>query len=136
MESEERHTLAKLLRLAATEMEHRGPIPIWGLYGTCEQLGRYLRTSALQIDAEQDIQLPLLWVIFAPTCFWDDARGSPELGNYVFECLERLGARDQLPLTEAQLDTLDRRIAELDANPDNVLTWEEIKARVRGQSRA
>jgi putative addiction module component (TIGR02574 family) len=36
-------------------------------------------------------------------------------------------------LTEAQKQDLDRRIAELDANPSNVLTWEEIKARVRGQ---
>ncbi|HKI30849.1 MAG TPA: addiction module protein [Gemmataceae bacterium] len=40
---------------------------------------------------------------------------------------------DQLPLTEPQKRLLDRRIAELDANPESVLTWEEIKARVRGQ---
>lgn len=35
-------------------------------------------------------------------------------------------------LTEDQKQELDRRIADLDANPGNVLTWEEIKARVRG----
>ncbi len=35
-------------------------------------------------------------------------------------------------LTEAQKGDLDRRIADLDANPNNVLTWEEIKAHVRG----
>jgi putative addiction module component (TIGR02574 family) len=40
---------------------------------------------------------------------------------------------DQLPLTEPQKRELDRRIAELDANPENVLTWEQIKAHVRGQ---
>jgi putative addiction module component (TIGR02574 family) len=42
---------------------------------------------------------------------------------------------DQVPsdLTEAQKREWDRRIADLDANPNNVLTWEEIKARVRGQ---
>ena len=30
-------------------------------------------------------------------------------------------------VTEAQKRDLDRRIAELDANPENVLTWEQIK---------
>jgi putative addiction module component (TIGR02574 family) len=44
-------------------------------------------------------------------------------------------AADQVhpDLTEAQKQELDRRMAELDANPNNVLTWEEIKARIRGQ---
>jgi putative addiction module component (TIGR02574 family) len=37
-------------------------------------------------------------------------------------------------LTEAQKKDLDRRIAELDAKPEMALTWEEIKARVRGPS--
>jgi putative addiction module component (TIGR02574 family) len=36
-----------------------------------------------------------------------------------------------LPLTEDQKRLLDRRLADLDANPSNILTWEEIKARVR-----
>ncbi len=40
---------------------------------------------------------------------------------------------DPFPLTEQQQRELDRRIAELDANPKNVLTWEEIKARIREQ---
>ena len=40
---------------------------------------------------------------------------------------------DQLPLTDPQKREFDRRIADLDANPENVLTWEEIKARVRGR---
>lgn len=35
-----------------------------------------------------------------------------------------------LPLTEDLKQMLDRRLAELDANPGNVLTWEEIKARI------
>ena len=39
----------------------------------------------------------------------------------------------QLDLTETRKKDLDRRIAVLDANPNNVLTWAEIKARVRGQ---
>jgi putative addiction module component (TIGR02574 family) len=34
-------------------------------------------------------------------------------------------------LTEAQQEELDRRIADHEANPDNVLTWEEIKASLK-----
>jgi len=40
---------------------------------------------------------------------------------------------DPFPLTDAQKQLLDRRLADLEENPNNVLTWEEIKARVRGQ---
>jgi putative addiction module component (TIGR02574 family) len=38
---------------------------------------------------------------------------------------------EQPALTDDQKRFLDRRLADLDAKPDNVLTWEEIKARVR-----
>jgi putative addiction module component (TIGR02574 family) len=43
-------------------------------------------------------------------------------------------AADQCPaeLTEAQKGELDRRIQELNDSPENVLTWEQIKAHVRG----
>ncbi len=42
---------------------------------------------------------------------------------------------DQAPpeLSEAQKKELSRRIAELDADPNNVLTWEQIKAHVKGR---
>jgi putative addiction module component (TIGR02574 family) len=44
-------------------------------------------------------------------------------------------ANDQSPpeLTEEQKEELRRRVAELDADPNNVLTWDEIKARVRAK---
>ncbi|WP_256874382.1 addiction module protein [Nostoc sp. C057] len=38
-------------------------------------------------------------------------------------------------LTDAQKQELDRRTADYDSNPDNVLTWEEIKASIKGQQR-
>jgi putative addiction module component (TIGR02574 family) len=41
---------------------------------------------------------------------------------------------DYPDLTEAQKRELDRRIADLEANPDNVLTWEEIRAQVPARS--
>ena len=47
---------------------------------------------------------------------------------------DSIAAEQAVPsLTEDQKRELDRRIAELDANPSNVLTWEQIKARVRGR---
>ena len=32
-----------------------------------------------------------------------------------------------LPLTDAQRDELDRRLAEHEANPDDVVPWEELR---------
>lgn len=40
-------------------------------------------------------------------------------------------AGDEPELTEDLKELLDRRLAALDADPGNVLTWEEIKAHVR-----
>ena len=39
----------------------------------------------------------------------------------------------EITLPQAQKQELDRRIADWDADPNNVLTWEEIKTQVRGQ---
>ena len=46
-------------------------------------------------------------------------------------------ATDFVPstLSEAQLRELDRRIAEDDANPDDVIPWEEVKAQARARRR-
>ncbi|HEY7159590.1 MAG TPA: addiction module protein [Gemmataceae bacterium] len=38
---------------------------------------------------------------------------------------------ESVPLTEDLKRVLDRRCADLDANSNDVLTWEEIKARIR-----
>lgn len=35
-----------------------------------------------------------------------------------------------VPLTEAQRTELDRRIVEHEANPDDVVPWEEVKASI------
>jgi putative addiction module component (TIGR02574 family) len=34
-------------------------------------------------------------------------------------------------LTDEQKQELDRRIADSEANPDNVMTWQEIRASIR-----
>ena len=38
--------------------------------------------------------------------------------------------RAAVPLTEAQRVELDRRIAEHEANPDDVVPWEEVRASI------
>ena len=40
---------------------------------------------------------------------------------------------EQIPVSEAEYQEFDRHLADLEANPDKVMTWQEIKARVRGQ---
>ncbi len=37
------------------------------------------------------------------------------------------------PLTDAQVAELDRRIAEHEANPDDVVPWDEVKASALAQ---
>ncbi|MFO0796878.1 MAG: addiction module protein [Gemmataceae bacterium] len=39
-------------------------------------------------------------------------------------------------LSDEQRELFTRRLAELDANPDNVLTWEQIKDRIAGRAAA
>lgn len=35
-----------------------------------------------------------------------------------------------VPLTQAQRDELDRRIADHEANPNDVVSWEEVKTKL------
>lgn len=54
--------------------------------------------------------------------------------------IERLGVEEiwdsiaadsaAVPLTQAQRDELDRRIADHEANPDDVVSWEEVKTKL------
>jgi putative addiction module component (TIGR02574 family) len=39
----------------------------------------------------------------------------------------------RFPLSQAQRDELDRRIADDDAFPDDVVPWDEVKASVRAR---
>ena len=40
---------------------------------------------------------------------------------------------DQLTLTQAQMDELDRRLADYEADPDAGVPWEEVRDRVRNR---
>ena len=39
----------------------------------------------------------------------------------------------KLPLTEAQQAELDRRLAEHEAHPDDVVSWEDVKASIEAR---
>jgi putative addiction module component (TIGR02574 family) len=41
-----------------------------------------------------------------------------------------------LPVTDAQRAELDRRLAEHEANPDDVVSWEHIKASISARLKA
>jgi putative addiction module component (TIGR02574 family) len=50
----------------------------------------------------------------------------------VQEIWDSIAAHPQsVPFTEDLKRVLDQRCADLDANPNDVLTWEEMKARIR-----
>lgn len=45
---------------------------------------------------------------------------------------DSIAAEQEYPeLTEEQKEELDNRIAESDLNPDNVMTWEEVRNSIR-----
>jgi putative addiction module component (TIGR02574 family) len=44
-------------------------------------------------------------------------------------------APDQLPLTEAQREELERRLAAHEASPGDVVPWDEVKAQALARAR-
>jgi len=61
-----------------------------------------------------------------------DRLSVPDRITLVQEIWDSLAAHpESVPLTEGLKLELDKRLADLEANPNNVLTWEEIKARIR-----
>lgn len=46
----------------------------------------------------------------------------------VQDILDTVAAEQPVPLSEAKRKELDRRVADADANPNNVVPWEQVKA--------
>jgi putative addiction module component (TIGR02574 family) len=65
------------------------------------------------------------------------AQLSPEDRMHLAEQLWESAASEleRLPLTEAQRQELERRIAAADANPNEGISWEEVKAAALARSR-
>jgi putative addiction module component (TIGR02574 family) len=58
-----------------------------------------------------------------------DRLGVEERLRLVEEIWDTFGAEGEgIPITSAQRAELERRVAEDDANPDDVTSWEEVKA--------
>lgn len=41
--------------------------------------------------------------------------------------------RDQVPMTKSQKELVQKRLDAYEADPENVLSWDEVKARVRAK---
>ena len=60
-----------------------------------------------------------------------DRLGIEERLNLVEEIWDSIAADSAaVPLTDAQREEIDRRIADHEANPDDVVPWEEVKASI------
>ncbi len=58
----------------------------------------------------------------------------PERILLVEEIWDSIAAeQESLPITQAQRDELDRRIAASDAAPDEGASWQDVKSRLQGQ---
>jgi hypothetical protein len=82
--------LSRLLRLAADKLSAvHGPI--WSSYESGPELASFVLACAAAVERGhiQPAQRRELWMVFAPTCDWDDVVGDAELGNAVFELLDQ-----------------------------------------------
>jgi len=57
---------------------------------TAHEFGCIIEAMKLKIEIGSitDDELKKLWLIFAPTCAWDDFGGNVELGNQIFKDIE------------------------------------------------
>ena len=82
--------IIRILRRASKQIHAMGDAPCAGSFDTCRDLGNYLETCAAEWQMGDRDSLERLWIIFAPTSDWDDARGSQPIGNLAFAVLDQL----------------------------------------------
>jgi putative addiction module component (TIGR02574 family) len=68
----------------------------------------------MKLDLDEVLRLPLPERLRLVEALWDSIAADSAA----------------LPLTDAQRAELDRRLAEHEANPDDVVSWEDIKASI------
>jgi putative addiction module component (TIGR02574 family) len=68
----------------------------------------------MKLDLDEVLRLPLAERLRLVEALWDSIAADSAA----------------LPLTGAQRAELDRRLAEHEANPDDVVSWEDIKASI------
>jgi putative addiction module component (TIGR02574 family) len=68
----------------------------------------------MKVDLDEVLRLPVAERLRLVEALWDSIAADSSA----------------LSLTDAQRDELDRRLAEHEANPDDVISWEDIKASI------
>ena len=89
MEKQSLERLIPLLEKASDFFESRGHTDIWDSQHYSDELGLFCRQMSIRL-AQGDIpneDKRKLWLIFAPTCEWDDAGGDAHLGSQIFEII-------------------------------------------------
>jgi hypothetical protein len=101
----DRDRLCELLVTAAFRFYAVGAGPIWSSYESGWDIGNFVNgcRNAILDGNISFAQKRELWKIFAPTCDWDDVIGDVQLGNEIFEILDKLYGE------ESRTRTQDRR---------------------------
>ena len=68
----------------------------------------------MKVDLDEVLRLPVAERLRLVEAIWESITAEPA----------------GMPLTDAQRAELDRRLAEHEANPDDVVSWEEVKASI------
>lgn len=87
-----RRELPEALRRAAAHLRERGNFNFLNNEPdifTTDELATLIEQAAERLVAGDDSDGKRLWIIFAPTCVWDDAGGDSRVGQDTFELIDR-----------------------------------------------
>ncbi len=84
---EEILNLLSLTDKAAVEMISYGNKSTFTFFDSCADVGNYIKETADRVRNGELEEISKLWYIFAPTGVWDDAGGSQEIANQIFEII-------------------------------------------------
>jgi putative addiction module component (TIGR02574 family) len=70
-----------------------------------------------RINLDQPLEIPIAKRVELAQAIWDGVAQNPE----------------NIPLTQAQRDELDRRLEAIERNPNAGSTWESLKRSLRGE---
>ena len=99
--------ICELLDRATKHFENIGDNTLWdSRWNTGTEVAEFASncTNALKSNRLKQQDYEELWLIFAPTCTWDDSGGDVDLGNELFELLDRMPHRRALKSSPAITD--------------------------------
>jgi hypothetical protein len=62
---------------------------LWTKFSNTQEFANFLETAASRLGQGDESDMRELWMLFAPTCDWDNAGGSPRVGNLIFSAVEK-----------------------------------------------